>query len=129
MFYLRLGRLCLSSMSHSEWGFSETSYSCHILALGNVCLKWLSKDWKFDTFFEFSRTKYTSPSFRLGYMCATDYYHELGEGPTNEVYSSIDQLKKARPCVEECGILEIRVSVSKIVQRENWTINENEEPT
>ena len=59
-----------------------------------------------------------------GYMCKTDFDFELGhakDGAT--VFPSIKALKEYKTCVCECGIVEVEVSLSKIIQDENWTLN------
>lgn len=52
----------------------------------------------------------------IGYMCQTDWDWELGEamGGTR-VYASVKDLKRDRKCVEQCGIVEVRVTLEKIV--------------
>ena len=57
-----------------------------------------------------------SKPYRIGYMCMTDYYHEVGEGPICDVYSSIEQIKTERSCAEECGIVKVRVYLDEIIQ-------------
>jgi hypothetical protein len=53
----------------------------------------------------------------IGYMCLTDYWHELGETEKpGQVYSSIGDLRDARPCVATCGIAEVEVRLRRIVQ-------------
>ena len=50
---------------------------------------------------------------RFGYMCATDYAHEVGEGGASGgsvVYPSVDELMSARPCVLECGISKVEIT-------------------
>ena len=44
----------------------------------------------------------------------TDWDYEIGNG-TVEVYDSIEQLKKERSCVEECGIVEVEVTLKRVV--------------
>jgi len=58
---------------------------------------------------------------KTGYMCITDFEEELefasGGVP---VYSSIEDIKKERKCVEECGIIMVRVEKYRVVQPPNW---------
>jgi hypothetical protein len=49
------------------------------------------------------------------YMCGTDYEHELGNIDV-KLYDSISSLRRDRPCVEECGIVEVNVSLVRWVQ-------------
>ena len=54
----------------------------------------------------------------VGYMCATDWYYELGYATGgNRVYASIEDLKSDRPCVEECGIVEVEVRLIKDITK------------
>ena len=51
----------------------------------------------------------------IGYMCATDWQHEIGDAPEgNVIYPSIDELKKRRACVIQCGIVEVEVLFRKV---------------
>lgn len=57
----------------------------------------------------------------VAYMCKTDFDHHLGfdmDGTTS--YPSIEALKKARPCVEECGIVEVEVTLRKVIQESTF---------
>ena len=51
------------------------------------------------------------------YMCMTDYDHEIGQAAGGTpMYASISDLRECRPCVEDCGIVEVHVSLVRIVQ-------------
>lgn len=53
-----------------------------------------------------------------GFMCLTDFQEELGSAAGgNTVYPSISDLKENRKCVEQCGIIEVRVVGVRIVQQ------------
>ncbi len=41
-------------------------------------------------------------------MCGTDFQHEMGEVDVT-MYSSIEELKRKRKCVRECGIVAVNV--------------------
>ena len=44
------------------------------------------------------------------YMCKTDFEYELGcAAGGNSVYSSLEDLKECRPCVECCGIVAVKI--------------------
>lgn len=64
--------------------------------------------------------RYGAPTKHTGFMCATDFRHELGEGPICEVYSSIEQLEEDRSCVKECGIVEVQVKLIKYIKDSNF---------
>jgi len=50
------------------------------------------------------------------YMCATDFRHELGSASGGVgVYASVSDLKACRPCVDECGIVAVRVEFLRYV--------------
>lgn len=51
----------------------------------------------------------------IGYMCKTDFDHELSNVETY-VYPSVDELMANRQCVAECGIVEVEVRLLRIVQ-------------
>lgn len=62
---------------------------------------------------------------RIGYMCATDYDHELGVAPWgNGVYPSIEDLRRCRHCVDECGIVKVEVVCVEIIQPSNFSTKE-----
>lgn len=53
----------------------------------------------------------------VGYMCLTDYWHELGEADDgSKVYASVEDLRRERKCVAQCGIAEVEVRLRQIVQ-------------
>lgn len=53
----------------------------------------------------------------IGYMCKTDFEYELGfaAGGTT-VYSSIEDLRVNRKCVDSCGIVEVEVILRSVIQ-------------
>lgn len=54
---------------------------------------------------------------RRAYMDLTDFFWELGQ-TTTKTYSSIDAVKRDQSkCIEECGIVEVTVSLRRIVRR------------
>ena len=51
---------------------------------------------------------------RIGYMCATDFDHELGEAPGGiEVYRSKEDCLAHRTCVKGCGMVKVKVIFEK----------------
>lgn len=55
--------------------------------------------------------------FVLGYMCLTDFECELGMAVGgNVIFPSVEDLKEWRKCVAECGIAEVKVSFSRIIE-------------
>lgn len=53
----------------------------------------------------------------IGYMCLTDAECELGGVLVgNKVYPSVEGLLRCSPCAKSCGVAEVRVYVTKIVQ-------------
>lgn len=59
---------------------------------------------------------------RTGYMCSVDFYHEMDADIKDgiPVYSTVEFLKKSRLCVEQCGIVKVKVTLEEWVQRENF---------
>lgn len=48
-----------------------------------------------------------------GYMCKVDFEWELGEAAgACTLYGTLEQLKDSRPCVKQCGIVEVYLSTS-----------------
>lgn len=57
-------------------------------------------------------------NYTKGFMCQTDFEHELGcaSGGTT-VYPSVEDIKKNRRCADECGIVEVNLHFVKVVQK------------
>jgi hypothetical protein len=57
-----------------------------------------------------------------GYMCQTDWLHDV-RGATDgaRVYPSEAAVRRERGCVAECGIVEVRMTLSRVVQKEDWS--------
>ena len=50
------------------------------------------------------------------YMCEIDWDHEIGEAKGGtRFYASIKDLKENYDCWEECGIVEVKVKLSKTI--------------
>lgn len=55
------------------------------------------------------------------YMCKTDFDYELGqvfEG--TKIYRSVKALEYDRPCVSECGVVMVKVTLLQIVKEANF---------
>lgn len=54
---------------------------------------------------------------KIGYCCMTDFDWELGEalGGT-EIYASIEDLRECRKCVDQCGIVKVRIEFEEEVE-------------
>ena len=49
---------------------------------------------------------------RVGYMCKTDFDYELGHAAGgNRIFATVEDLKEWFPCVDECGIVKVEVSL------------------
>ncbi len=56
--------------------------------------------------------------YKIGYMCQVDFDFELGEAMAGtSVYSSKKDLKENRKCVNECGIVRVKIQLDKVVQK------------
>lgn len=58
-----------------------------------------------------------------GYICGTDITDIYLGANDVKIFSSIEALKKARSCWEECGIIELDLSKYKYVVDKNLKIN------
>lgn len=57
----------------------------------------------------------------IGYMCLTDFECELGGAVGGvTVHSSVEDLRRFRGCVSECGIVEVEVRARRIVQEASY---------
>lgn len=63
--------------------------------------------------------RYNPDYEEIMYMCMTDFDTEMGHSEV-EMYPSVEQLKKERECVSECGIVEVNVKFSRVVQEPNY---------
>jgi hypothetical protein len=56
----------------------------------------------------------------VGYMCKTDFDYELGYAADgSKVYPDIESLRAFCRCVSDCGIVEVTVTLSKVIQPAN----------
>lgn len=56
------------------------------------------------------------------FMCKTDFEHDArGAHDGARIYPSEKGLRRERSCVAECGIVEVKVSLSRVVQEEDWS--------
>ena len=54
---------------------------------------------------------------RTGYMCGVDFQHHLeNDARPVKVYADEWTLRRMRPCVAECGIVEVEIKVVRWVQ-------------
>lgn len=64
------------------------------------------------------------PAPSVGFMCKTDFDHELGSASDGvKVYPSERALRQERRCVDECGIVKVRVTLAEVVQPSNFFPN------
>ena len=55
-------------------------------------------------------------------MCLTDIEHEVGHADyEHTIYPSIAALKKAKPCVRQCGIARVAVFIEEVAQAPDYT--------
>lgn len=52
---------------------------------------------------------------KKGYTCGVAWQHEL-DNDYIKIFKSIKDAKKAKPCWDECGIVELEVSLKKWVE-------------
>jgi len=59
---------------------------------------------------------------RVGYMDKVDFDYELGNAKGgNKVFPSIKDLKENKPCIEECGIVEVEIKLRQVVQETDFS--------
>jgi hypothetical protein len=61
------------------------------------------------------------PAKKAGFMCKTDFDHELSNAKGGSlVYASENNLRAERACIEECGIVEVEVRLVRVVKEDNF---------
>ena len=45
----------------------------------------------------------------IGYLCGTDWHHDLTLQGQGKLYSSVELLKRKEPCWIECGIVAVEI--------------------
>jgi len=64
------------------------------------------------------RYKMFGPQARVGYMCQVDFDHEIGCAlGGNTIYPDIEDLRENRKCVDECGIVEVKIIRTKVIDK------------
>lgn len=58
------------------------------------------------------------------YLCGIDYQHEMEEGLAN-FYNTIEELKAAKSCWKQCGILKITLDLSGNELCSEWMSPQN----
>ena len=58
------------------------------------------------------------------YVCATDFHHELEECEI-KVYPTLERIKVKRSCVEQCGIIKLKITSCGFTQEPNFKALEN----
>lgn len=55
------------------------------------------------------------------YMCKTDFdYDARSSSKGTKIYPNEKALREYKSCVDECGIVKVKVSLEEIIQEENW---------
>lgn len=57
---------------------------------------------------------------KTGFMCQTDYLHLLGDthiAGSTEIFNEVNELRGKRTCVAKCGIVEVSVCVTRVVEQ------------
>ena len=56
------------------------------------------------------------------YMCKVDYEHDAREASDGaRIYPSEAAVRRERKCTNECGIVEVTVSLSRVVQKTDYS--------
>ena len=57
------------------------------------------------------------------YLCGVDYQHEMDEGLAN-YFLDVEELMEAKPCWEECGIVELELDEKGHEIRHTWLVEQ-----
>lgn len=61
---------------------------------------------------------------KFGYMCAVDFEWELDEDASQpngvQVYTSLEELRENRKCVNTCGIVKVKIILEETIQESNY---------
>lgn len=59
----------------------------------------------------------TTSQIRTGYMCKVNFDFELGQSSGGSViYGSLEELKEKHTCFEECGIVEVEITLKSVIR-------------
>ena len=77
---------------------------------GDICVQWDTGQFSsYDEEYLDENTIKILP--RNGYMCATDFYHELGESPGGcKVYASEKDISEYCGCAKSCGVVKVKIT-------------------
>lgn len=54
----------------------------------------------------------------IGYMCRIDWECEIGASMRGtRIYPSLEDLRRERSCVADCGIVEVEVRIKRLVEK------------
>lgn len=57
----------------------------------------------------------------IGFMCKTDFDYEMrGASDGARIYPSESGLRRERKCVDQCGVVAVRVTLERLVQDEDY---------
>lgn len=60
----------------------------------------------------------------VGYMCKTDYDDEMGYASDGvRVFPSLRALKEARKCLDQCGIVKVRIQLLEVIQESDFSVD------
>lgn len=58
----------------------------------------------------------------IGFMCKTDFEHDARDASDGaRVFPSEAAVRRERKCVAECGIVEVRLTLERVVQAEDFS--------
>lgn len=58
---------------------------------------------------------------KIGYMCRIDFDHHMGNDPKGvEIYPTVGDLRDHHPCADECGIVEVEVTIKQVVEKSKF---------
>lgn len=65
----------------------------------------------------------TKPVTYTGYMCKIAFDYELG-GTDVDIYHSLEGLRRGHPMADECGIVEVEVTLKRVISEGTWQEDE-----
>lgn len=67
---------------------------------------------------------HTPTTVKFGYMCKIDYDEHVGSDYYGvSIYPSEKALRENHKCVDECGMVKIRMSIEKVISETNYSLN------
>lgn len=64
----------------------------------------------------------------IAYMCKVDWEEDFpNSSDPGHVFASLEPLRRKRKCTEECGIVEVEVTLRKVIQESDFQFPNRED--